>query len=202
MTQHRLILCLLGAALLGACASSSRQPDFARGVTDERPQIIEAGRLDEQAQAAYARDDLVQAERLWSEAIAAAEDYWLPHHNIGVFYTEEGNYIGAVQQLRRAGELAPGDHRPLYHLGVAYLKAGYARQALDAFRRSHEVADNDVQSLRGILSACRALDYADPETLDAMRAALLIEQDPTWRDTFQREIRRQERQLEEAARRG
>ncbi|MFG0284537.1 MAG: hypothetical protein ACF8R7_08965 [Phycisphaerales bacterium JB039] len=201
MTQYRPLLLLLAAALLGACASS-KQPDFAKGVTDERPQIIQASRLDDQAQAAYEEGKLPQAERLWLEAIATADDYWVPYHNIGVFYAEEGNYIGAVQQLRRAAELAPGDHRPLYHLGVAYFNAGYARQSLDAFRRSHEVAGNDIRTLRGILSACRALDYADPETLDAMRAALLIEQDPAWRDSFQREVRRQERQLDEAARRG
>ena len=49
-------------------------------------------------------------------------------------------------------------------------------------------------------AAARTLDHADPETLEAMRAALLVEQDPEWRERFQREIRRQERKSKEKAR--
>ncbi len=207
MTQHRAFICLLASALasvlVGACASQpSGGADFVSEIADDRPRIREATRLDAEAQAAYEDDKPDVAERLWREAIATAEDYWAPHHNLGVFYAEGGNYLGAVQQLRRAAELAPGDYRPLYHLGVAYYKAGYAEQALDAFRRARSVQSREPLILRGILRACRALNHADPETLEAMRSALLVEQNLEWRDSFQREIRRQERQLDEEMRRG
>jgi Flp pilus assembly protein TadD len=196
----------LACATLGGCAGGSRssglETSLAEATVDERPALIEARRLDMQAQEAYHKGRLADAERLWREAIAAAEDSWSPRHNLGVFYTDQGNFIGAVNQLRRAAELAPGDFRPLYHLGVAYYEAGYAREALNAFRRAYDVQPHDARVLRGMFSAARILNHADPETLEAMRAALLIEQDPQWRDRFQREIRRQERQLDEQMRRG
>lgn len=207
--QHRphvaFLAACLGAILLAACAGSGGgdlETSLAEGVTDDRPGIMEATRLDAQAQEAYRKDKLPEAERLWREAIAAASDYWSPRHNLGVFYTDQGNFIGAVNQLRRAAELAPGDYRPVYHLGVAYYNAGYAREALNAFQRAYEVQPRQALVLRGIFAAARVLNHADPETLEAMRSALLIEQDAEWRDRFQREIRRQERQLDEQMRRG
>src|SRR5690606_13128832 len=161
---------------------------LAEAAVDDRPRIREATRLDALAQEAYRKDRLAEAERLWRDAIAAADDYWSPRHNLGVFYTEQGNFIGAVNQLRRAAELAPGDYRRLYHPGAAYYNAGYAREALSAFQRAYVVQPRQAMVLRGIFAAARTLDHADPETLEAMRAALLIEQDPEWRDRFQREI--------------
>lgn len=208
MQHSRLLHFLLGAwlaAVLAGCAgggASSLETSLADAAVDERPRIIEANRLDALAKEAYRDGKLAEAERLWREAIAAADDHWGPRHNLGVFYTDQGNFIGAVNQLRRAAELAPGDHRPLYHLGVAYYEAGYAREALNAFRRAYDVEPRDPRVLRGIFSAARILSYADPETLEAMQGALLVEQDPEWRDRFQREIRRQERQLEEQMQRG
>lgn len=200
-----LVAACAALATLTACASNDAtdlETSLAQAATDDRPRIREATRLDALAQEAYDDDKLAEAERLWREAIAAADDYWSPRHNLGVFYTEQGNFIGAVNQLRRAAELAPGDYRPLYHLGVAYFNAGYAREALSAFHRAYEVQPRQVMVLRGIFAAARTLDHADPQTLEAMQSALLIEQDPQWRDRFQREIRRQQRQLETGMRRG
>jgi Flp pilus assembly protein TadD len=206
--QHRLHATLLGAclgaAMLAGCAGGggNLETSLAEAATDDRPRIIQASRLDSQAQEAYRKGKLPEAEELWRRAIAEADDYWSPRHNLGVFYTDQGNFIGAVNQLRRAAELAPGDHRPLYHLGVAYYNAGYAREALNAFQRAYEVQPREAVVLRGIFAAARVLNHADPETLEAMRGALLVEQDPQWRDRFQREVRRQERQLNEQMRRG
>ena len=204
--QATLLGACLGAAALTGCAGGGSgaglETSLAEAATDDRPRIIEASGLDAQAREAYRKGRLPEAEQLWRRAIAVADDYWSPRHNLGVFYTDQGNFIGAVNQLRRAAELAPGDFRPLYHLGVAYFNAGYAREALSAFHRAYDVQPRDAAVLRGIFAAARVLNHADPETLEAMRAALLIEQDPEWRDRFQREVRRQERQLDEELRRG
>jgi tetratricopeptide (TPR) repeat protein len=56
-------------------------------------------------------------------------------NNLGFSFYQNGNYRAAVDRLKRAAKLAPGDERILNNLGLAYCRLGKVDEAHKAFTR-------------------------------------------------------------------
>jgi len=57
-------------------------------------------------------------------------------NNLGFALYQSGNYRAAVDRLKRAAKLAPGDERILNNLGLAYCRLGKIDEAYKAFTRA------------------------------------------------------------------
>lgn len=57
-------------------------------------------------------------------------------NNLGFSLYQNGNYRAAVDRLKRAAKLAPGDERILNNLGLAYCRLGKIDEAYKAFARA------------------------------------------------------------------
>jgi Tfp pilus assembly protein PilF len=57
-------------------------------------------------------------------------------NNLGFSFYQNGNYRAAVDRLKRAAKLAPGDERILNNLGLAYCRLGKIDEAYKAFARA------------------------------------------------------------------
>lgn len=57
-------------------------------------------------------------------------------NNLGFSLYQSGNYRAAVDRLKRAAKLAPGDERILNNLGLAYCRLGKVDEAYKAFTRA------------------------------------------------------------------
>ena len=92
--------------------------------------------LNEEGKAAYSRGDLIEAERLFREAVAAAPGEAMPHYHHGVALSRLQRWDEAAAAYRRALRLDPSD-------GVA----AAARQALHGLQpmlRPRASASRDV----------------------------------------------------------
>ena len=57
-------------------------------------------------------------------------------NNLGFSLYQNGNYRAAIDRLKRAAKLAPGDERILNNLGLAYCRMGKVDEAYKAFTRA------------------------------------------------------------------
>ena len=57
-------------------------------------------------------------------------------NNLGFSFYQNGNYRAAIDRLKRAAKLAPGDERILNNLGLAYCRLGKVDEAYKAFTRA------------------------------------------------------------------
>jgi Tfp pilus assembly protein PilF len=57
-------------------------------------------------------------------------------NNLGFSFYQNGNYRAAIDRLKRAAKLAPGDERILNNLGLAYCRLGKIDEAYKAFARA------------------------------------------------------------------
>jgi hypothetical protein len=183
-------LCVVAAGLAlsagpGGCATTQRAP--LPDVAGDAQRQAEAWALAARAQQ-YAKDgNRVQAIALYRQALALSSDLPAAWTNLGVLLLEQQDYMGAVSSFNVAAGLSPFDPRPLSNMGVAYLEAGWAKEALNNFEKALDRDPNDLQALRGLLAASRAMALYDDATLERIKKALLLERDPTWRAAFLRQ---------------
>ncbi len=205
MTNRALAVAILSCLVLGLGCASNKTDGLRRAlaplVQDNTAQKREAVALVDRAYTAYHNEDLKEEKRV-SEAAALLEEairldpgFATAHLNLGVLHLEQDNLPTAVSLLRTAQRLMPGDSRPSYHLGVAYYRMGHARPAIDTFMTAMQIDQSDQQSVRGLALACRSIHYADDMTLEVLKRSQLMEPDETWRLLMEREITRQQRQL-------
>jgi len=92
-----------------------------------------------------------------------------------------GDFDGAVEVLKRAAALTPGDPRPWFHMGLAHARAGRWEKAEGAYRRVLEAKPENVLALNNLAMAIMALG-------DPYEAANILEQaariDPSFRRTW------------------
>lgn len=74
-----------------------------------------------------------EAEALYRRAIAAGPAEFLPHLGLGILYSDTNRAREAVQELRRAAELAPDEPEPQLRLGRAL---GHGADAVAALERA------------------------------------------------------------------
>lgn len=137
-----------------------------------------------------------EAARMLEEAIRLDPGFATAHMNLGVLHLEHEHLPTAVVLLRDAQRLLPSDSRPSYFLGVAYYRMGHAQAAIDTYLTAIQIDQSDVRAVRGLTLACRSIHYANDTTLEVLKRSQLREPDEEWRHLIDREIIRQERQLD------
>lgn len=118
-------------------------------------------------------------------------------NNLGVLLLEQGTYLDASDAFRRAlNYAAPEDPRPARNLGYTYAQAGWSEEALKHYQTALARSPNDLESLRGAIRVTKELNYADPEALDRVERAMMIDRDEEWRTIYFREQSRIQERLE------
>lgn len=199
-----LVVLVAYASLGGACVSKEDRliHDLGVMVPDNTAQKREAVELVDRAYRAYhdasksEQRRVVEAAELLERAIRLDPGFATAHLNLGVLHLEQENYPTAISLLRRAQLLMPSDARPSYHLGVTYYKMGHSRAAIDSFLEAAQADPADHRAIRGLALACRSVHYATDMTVEVLRRARTLEPDENWRRIVDREIARQQRQLE------
>jgi Tfp pilus assembly protein PilF len=97
------------------------------------PKLSEAHNLlgvayDKKGFADRAKDSFERAVKLEEDADTL--------NNLGFSFYQSGNYRAAIDRLKRAAKLAPGDERILNNLGLAYCRLGKVDEAYKAFTRA------------------------------------------------------------------
>jgi len=84
------------------------------------------------AQIRYWRDD----ESLFLHAIQVTRNNHVAHHNLGVYYMDQGNLDEAGRQLKRVLEISPQYPRGLYNWGILMLREGRVSEAVEPLRKA------------------------------------------------------------------
>lgn len=137
-----------------------------------------------------------EAAGMLEEAIRLDPGFATAHLNLGVLHLEQDNLPTAITRLRTAQRLMPGDSRPSYHLGVAYYRLRRSELAIEAYQTAIRIDQSDLRAVRGLAAACRTIHYADDSTLEVLERAQMMEPNEEWRRIIDREIIRQQRQLD------
>jgi Tfp pilus assembly protein PilF len=69
-------------------------------------------------------------------------------NNLGFALYQSGNYRAAVDRLKRAAKLAPGDERILNNLGLAYCRLGKIDEAYKAFTRATGPVSGNINTAK------------------------------------------------------
>jgi len=202
-----IFVCGIGAwlSISVGCATDKTErlrQDLSPLVEDNTAQKREAVVLVDRAYNAYYDEERKEEARvrdaaeLLQRAIQLDPGFATAHLNLGVLHLEQEDLPTAVIRLRTAQRLMPGDPRPAYHLGVAYYRMRHAEPAIDMFLESIQVDPSNVLAVRGLALACRSIHYADDTTLEILERSQFLEPDEDWRRLYDREVTRQQRQLE------
>lgn len=179
-------------APLAGCASS--RSGTSRQASDPA-QVSAAYDLILEAQDAERRDKPEQAVALYREGLAKYREFPAAWNNLGSLLMDQSRYLEAVECFQAAADLAPKDPRPPYNQGLAWDRAGYLDDALEFYDRALGRDPQFLPALRGAIRAERLLGRGSQSTLDRLKIALLMEQDPKWRDWFNLQRLRLETEL-------
>lgn len=179
----RTLALLLAAFVIGGCASTPKKPRPPAARSGPTPeQFAEAFDLASKAQRSQENDKPDVAIAQYRQSLAIYREFPAAWNNLGVVLMQESRYLEAGECFAAAAELAPRDPRPMYNLGLTWDRAGYLEEALTQYLRSVERDGRYLPALRGAIRAERLLGKGDLATLDRLKSALLLEQDPRWRD--------------------
>lgn len=184
--------CAAAIAPLGGCASSRSAASLQ---ASDPAQVSAAYDLILEAQDAERRDKPEQAVALYREGLAKYREFPAAWNNLGSLLMDQSRYLEAVECFQAAADLAPKDPRPPYNQGLAWDRAGYLDDALEFYDRALGRDPQFLPALRGAIRAERLLGRGSQSTLDRLKIALLMEQDPKWRDWFNLQRLRLETEL-------
>lgn len=190
-----LAACALAA---GGCASSGRQAPgliapttmstSAAGISSAFDRAVAAQKAEE----AGKRDEAIA---LYREALKEYREFPAAWNNLGVILLDSERYLEAAECFAAASDLAPRDPRPAYNTGLSWDRAGYLNEAIEHYRESLARDGRYLPALRGSIRAERLLGKASSDTLERIRAALLLEQDEQWREWLELQRVRVEAEL-------
>lgn len=181
-------LSILGLTLailapLSGCASSSSNPGkVTRIQINEGERIAEARRLAERAQN---EESPAEAIRLYRQAVGAWSEFPAAWNNLGVLLLGEGRYLEAAESFLSASERSAGDPRPLYNLGLTWERTRHLKEAAEQYNLALQRDPRYLPALRGSIYAEDRLGLATEATLERLRVALLVEDQPQWRSYFE-----------------
>lgn len=112
-----------------------------------------------------------EAEGLYRRAIAAGPNEYLPHLGLGILYLDTNRAREAVQELRRAAELAPDEPEPQLRLGKAL---GRGADAITALERAVAIRPRWAEAQIELGSALLASNQAQA-ALTRFQEALRLE---------------------------
>ena len=173
---------LAGPIWSSGCASSD--PASRKTTTiqiNEAERLARARGLAERAAEAETPEE---AARLYRQAVGAWDDFPAAWNNLGVLLLERGEYLNAAEAFVSASERASTDPRPLYNLGLTWERTQHLREASEHYQSALKRDPRYLPALRGVIYANDRLGLTTQETLERLRVALMIEDDPEWRDYF------------------
>lgn len=188
-----ILTCVTPLAILPACASGKKTP----APVDPAVAAKEATRLFTLGRNAEKMGEWADAETYYRQAIAASNDLAGAWNNLGVVLMQQENYMEATNAFRRAADLLPSDPTPYENLGLTYQRAGYSEDAMRAYSMSLERDPNWLPSIRGYATSAKLLNRADDADLDVLRRGLMLDMDPKWRELYNFQRLRIERDIEE-----
>jgi len=191
-------LVTLALASTVACFSACANRQGAPSAKSTDASLKEASRFFGMGRSAEARKDWADAEVYYRQAIAASPTLAGAWNNLGVVLMQQQNYLEATNAFRRAADLLPGDPTPYENLGLTYQRAGYAADALRAYELSLERDPSWLPSIRGYATSVKLLNRAEEADLRVLQRGLMLESDSKWRDLFNFQRLRIERDLLEA----
>ena len=192
------LACAAAAAALTGCASGQRAPAY---VGSEPGRISDAVLLVSEAQRLEDRGRVDDAINKYREAIQTYREFPAAWNNLGVLLMAEGRLLEAAECFAVASDQAPQDPRPPYNLGLTWDRAGYPADAAEHYTRALRRDGRYLPALRGLIRAERLSGKGDASTLLHLRTALLLEQDPEWRNWMELQRLRLETELADASQR-
>jgi Flp pilus assembly protein TadD len=110
---------------------------------------------------------------LWSNAARVRPAYWAAHYNMGVALLDAGRFSEAVDELKRAAALAPGEPGVFNALGHAYDGVGDGGNSAASYEHAIQMKPEMVESLNDLGNVYfRKQDFVKAEKYytDALRA--------------------------------
>jgi tetratricopeptide (TPR) repeat protein len=197
-----LFLAAAGAlAFLPACTSSGPKLKDRNGATAAE-QINELGRRRAEAvrlaqdAETYEQDDPAKAIETYKAALREDDSLHNAWNNLGMLLMNQGQYADAVSAFQAAGDLMPGDPRPMYNIGLAYQRNGWGEEAYRHFNLALERDPSHLPSMRGFVRAAEMTGRADDSVIDVIRRATMRETDAQWKSYFERQRYRVEAVLD------
>lgn len=186
-----------GAACLSGCgATPVAQPTGDREV-DSRQALVFAKKAEE----AQREGDDKQAVEYAKQALILRNDLGGVWNNLGVSLMRMEEWIAAVDALRRAADLLPGDPRPYENLGYLYRTRGFGEDAVRNYALSLDRDPYWLPSIRGAVASAKDLLRSDEDALERVKRGLLVDSDPKWRKVYESERVRIKQDLDEKVRR-
>lgn len=173
-------LALLCALVPGCAAPPPTSINNATGPDPQR--VARAYDLADAAQQAEEKGRYDQAISTYQEAVRAYREFPAAWNNLGVLLMDQGRYLEAGECFSVAADLTPLDPRPAYNFGLTWDLAGYPEDALIHYNRALQRDPRFLPALRGAIKTERHLGRGDERTLERLRTALTLEQDPKWRE--------------------
>lgn len=180
-----LVRVLVLPLFLAGCASTTQQAakQLQEGIDRESIAI----RLTEDADRVRLAGNTDRAIELYREALeysARFPDTW---NNLGLLHLEQGDEAKAINAFVQAGILDPTDPRPPANAGIVYSRIGREAEALRFYQDSLAIEPSYLPALRGALRSAHLLNENEYEDLERVKRALLVENDPQWREFFERQ---------------
>ncbi len=110
------------------------------------------------------------AEASYQNAVAAAPDDALLHHQLAELQELSGDLPGAATNAERAAELLPASSEQWSQWGVILAKEHKYEDAASAFRRAFQLDPEDVWSLQGLAQSLNDLGRRDEAIREYKRA--------------------------------
>ena len=110
------------------------------------------------AQDQYKNGQLEKARNKALEAIALDDTHTGLRMLLGKIYIEEGNYRGAVTELKIATDQMPKSSEAFYLLGVAYEKNHQPEEAITSYNHSFELDRNNIAPVEALSEVLVSLD--------------------------------------------
>ncbi len=191
------IVCASAGALAGCGSSGRSTPSLvapatmgasAAGISTAFDRAVAA----QKAESAGRRDEAIA---LYREALKEYREFPAAWNNLGVILMDSERYLEAAECFAAASDLAPRDPRPAYNTGLSWDRAGYVNEAMEHYRESLARDGRYLPALRGSIRAERLMGKASSDTLERIRAALLLEQEEQWREWLELQRLRVEAEL-------
>ncbi|MGH7242165.1 MAG: tetratricopeptide repeat protein [Phycisphaerales bacterium] len=177
----RVALCVTLFTCAAAGCATSKDKDSVVVPAPAQMDTAKAVALAEKGLDAQRKDDLDGAISYYKQSINANPELSGVWTNLGVAMMAKQNFPAAAEAFKHALDLSPTDSRPLVNLGVAYLDRGWADQAYTYFSQALDRDPNNIDALRGAITAAQRCGREDERTLDYIKRLQLIETDPKWK---------------------
>ncbi len=126
-------------------AASSPRPTASSGANTTTDNSVDVTTLIEQARNAYSRNDLTQAQKLYSQASTLAPNNPTVHAGLGQVYFEQAIHDKALHHQKRAVELRPNQTSYRIQLGMVYYRLNRYQEAINTWNEVlKQDPNNDV----------------------------------------------------------